>query len=160
MPYTSSININLGSSKAGLLLSATFHDIQGNPVVDASNITSGFVEFTKGNYLWTYDNFPTNFRGCVAFYNLANDDFLAMTSINPEDAELVADIDNAVTNINNSVTNISNKVDNIEAVIDELTNPPKEITIEVPQISTKCKNIEITTNIANTPSIEIVTGVG
>jgi len=140
MPYTNSININIGSSKAGLTLYATLFDTNGDPISGQDYLTSGFVEFEKGNYLWTYASFPTDFRGAVAFYNDANDDFLAMTSINPEEIE---------------------KVKYIADVIDELTNPPKEITVEVPHILTQGSTVEVIAG-SETPNkpIQIITGTG
>jgi hypothetical protein len=122
MPYLNTININLGSSKSNLTLYAAFYDTDGQVLAGKGRITSGFVEFTKGNYLWTYDGFPDNFRGAVAFYNNSNDDFLAMTSVNPEEVERIA---------------------YMSGIIDELTNPPKEITVEVPHILTKGTSVDV-----------------
>ena len=57
--------------------------------------------------------------------------------------------------------NIESKVDAIEAVIDELTNPPKEVTIEVPHILTQGSTVEIIAGSSTpSPSVQITTGEG
>jgi len=146
MSYTNSISLALGSSKAGLSLSAQLFDTAGTNV--GSLITTGFVEIGQGNYIWTYSGFPDDFRGGVKFYNVAAPaTVLAATAVNPEEIE--------------TVKNIESKVDAIEAVIDELTNPPKEVTIEVPHILTQGSTVEIIAGSSTpSPSVQITTGEG
>jgi hypothetical protein len=128
MAYTNSISLTLGSSKTGLSLRAQLFDTAGTNV--GSLVSVGFVEIGQGNYIWTYSGFPDGFRGGVKFYDsTALSIVLAATAVNPEEIE--------------TVKNIEDKVNSIEAVIDELTNPPKEITIEVPHITSQGSSVEI-----------------
>jgi hypothetical protein len=146
MAYTNSISLALGSSKAGLSLRAQLFDTAGANV--GSAVSSGFVEIGQGNYIWTYSSFPDAFRGGVKFYDVAVPAIvLAATAINPEEIE--------------TVKNIEEKVNSIESVIDELTNPPKEVTIEIPHILTQGSTVEIIAG-TSTPSssIQIITGEG
>ena len=95
MSYTLSISISIGSSRSGLSLSAQLFNYNGDNIGDS--IVSGFVEIGRGNYLWTYDGFPDNFRGGVKFYNQADPlVVLAITAINPEEAEYVKNMYNTI----------------------------------------------------------------
>lgn len=142
MSYTSSISISLGKSKAGITLFARLFDTNGDDI--SSDISSGFAEIGQGNFLWTYDSFPDNFRGGVKFYNQADPlVVLAATSINPEELELVG--------------KIQSDVQSIQAIV---TTPPKEITIEVPHIETKGIVIDVVADSSNSSKeIDIKTGV-
>lgn len=94
MAYTISINIALGAGHAGLTLKAQLFDTTGAAV--GSEVTTGFIEKgTRGNYLWTYAGFPDGFRGGVSFIDSADDSILAITSINPEEIELIDDLSSA-----------------------------------------------------------------
>lgn len=59
------IGLGLGQSQGGLTLSAQLKDSAGVNV--GGPITTGFVDYTLGNYSWTYAAFPDNFRGVVVF---------------------------------------------------------------------------------------------
>lgn len=146
MPYTNTISLTLGSSKAGLTLFAQLIDTTAVNV--GSAIYGGFYDLGKGNYIWTYNSFPDNFRGGIKFYSAADPStLLAATAINPEEVE--------------TVKNIETEVAAISAVIDELTNPPKEVTIEVPHILTQGSTVEIVAGSSTpSPSIQIITGEG
>ena len=91
MAYTLSTLISLGKSKVSLSLSAQLFDTNGSNI--GSYITSGFVEIGQGNYLWTYNGFPSGFRGGVKFFSQADySTVLAASPINPEDAEYINSI--------------------------------------------------------------------
>jgi hypothetical protein len=174
MPYANLINIALGSSKANLTLSASLYDKFGN--VQIEQIQGTFSELGRGNYLFYWDSFPDNFRGAIGFFDENNTSILlAATSINPEDVEYVDEIYSNVNNLTSNVGSINTNLNNVNNTLDaiqndieqiqedliDLTNPPKEVTIEVPQILTKGTTVEILAG-ASTPSssIQITTGTG
>ena len=83
--YKASIGVVLGVSKTGLSLSARLVGPSGTDI--GSLITSGFVEIGLGNYMWTYEQFPENFRGGVKFFS--NNTLMAFLTINPELLEYI-----------------------------------------------------------------------
>lgn len=141
MSYTFSTSISLGSSRSGLALSAQLFDSTAADV--GSLVLSGFAEIGQGNYLWTYDGFPDNFRGGVKFCDSANPSvILAATAINPEDIEAIQNISQDVTVINEIVS-----------------TAPKEITINVPQISETPNDVRVVSGTSGSSRISIRTGV-
>lgn len=83
--YKATIGVVLGVSKTGQTLSAQLIDSSGATV--GSEVATGFVEVGQGNYLWTYEEFPDNFRGGVKF--LSEGQIMAFATINPEQLEYV-----------------------------------------------------------------------
>lgn len=64
MSYTLSIGL-CWASQTGLSLRAKLVQTNGSL---GGEISSGFVEIGSGFYLWTYADFPADFRGGVKFY--------------------------------------------------------------------------------------------
>ena len=87
MAYTLSFSLDLGASKAGLVLKAQLVDTAGANVGAA--ITTGFVEIGNGSYLWTCAAIPDGHRGGVKFLKNADSSLLAFAAVNPEEAENV-----------------------------------------------------------------------
>lgn len=86
MAYTMTVDIKLGSAKAGLTLNAQLMDITGSFV--GSEITAGFVELGNGDYGFSYDQYPDDFRGYVRFYEFGSPGIpLTTLSVNPEELE-------------------------------------------------------------------------
>lgn len=83
--YKATIGVVLGTSKTGLTLSAQL--VAQNGSNTGSLITGGFVEIGTGNYMWTYEQFPQNFRGGVKF--LSSGSLMAFVTVNPELLEYV-----------------------------------------------------------------------
>jgi hypothetical protein len=83
MPYTLDTVIPLDAS--GLILSAQLVNTTGVNV--GSAVTTGFVDFGSGYYLWHYAAFPDGHRGAVKFS--AGGVLRAIAAINPEEAENV-----------------------------------------------------------------------
>lgn len=83
--YKATIGVVLGISRTEQILSAQLIDSSGTPV--GPEVSTGFVEVGQGNYLWTYDQFPDNFRGGVKF--LSSGQIMAFATINPEQLEYV-----------------------------------------------------------------------
>ncbi len=84
MAYTLATSIALGSANAGQTLKAQLVDTAGADV--GSEVSTGFVEFGGGYYLWTYDAFPDGFRGAVKILR-SDDVLLTIVSINPQETE-------------------------------------------------------------------------
>lgn len=84
MAYELSVNLVLGAENAGLTLSAQRIDTAGANVGAA--VTTGFVDLTGGDYLWTDAAFPDGFRGAVKF-SVSGGDYMASVAINPEEVE-------------------------------------------------------------------------
>jgi|APGre2960657404_1045060.scaffolds.fasta_scaffold51445_3 hypothetical protein len=83
--YKATIGVVLGTSKTGLTLSAQL--VAQNGSNTGSLITGGFVEIGAGNYMWTYEQFPQNFRGGVKFLSAGS--LMAFVTVNPELLEYV-----------------------------------------------------------------------
>lgn len=83
--YKASIGVVLGVSKTGLSLSAQLVSPSGTNI--GSLVSAGFVEIGQGNYMWTYDQFPENFRGGVKFFS--GGALMAFLTVNPELLEYV-----------------------------------------------------------------------
>jgi hypothetical protein len=81
MAYTLDTAIALDT--AGLTLSAQLVNSTGANV--GSAVTTGFVDFGSGYYLWHYEAFPDGHRGAVKFS--AGGVLKAVKEINPEEVE-------------------------------------------------------------------------
>lgn len=81
MGYTQAVGILLPLVNVGLSLYGKLLDRDNNQV--GTDIVTGFTEHGNGNYTLVYDDFPDEFYGTLAFYNSADDLFLASTEINP-----------------------------------------------------------------------------
>ncbi len=98
MAYTLTFGISLGAGQAGLvaspgleaLLKTTTGSTQGSAVI------TGFVDLGGGNYTWT-GSIPDGFRGSVSFRAVGNSTPLAISAINPEEAELIDNISVALS---------------------------------------------------------------
>lgn len=133
MSYTMTISLALGAKRTSLSLGSQLFDTSGSNI--GSEVTAGFVEIGQGNYIWTYDGFPDNFRGGVKFYNLAEPSrVLASTAINPEDAEY---LDVKVSSTKVDVGDIEVNVGHSDQNINVTSNP----------VTQGGKNIQITTNV-------------
>ncbi len=83
MAYT--LDTAFAIPEAGLTLSAQLVNSTGANV--GSAVTSGFVDFGSGYYLWHYESFPDGHRGAVKFS--AGGVLKAVEAINPQEAENV-----------------------------------------------------------------------
>ena len=131
MAYTLDISLSLGTSKINLTLVANLVDSSGQTI--GTDISTGFTEIGSGNYLWHYELFPDNFRGGIKFYD-SNDmsTVLAFTALNPEDAELIKNINNNILENDKNVeidVGHSEQKYNIERQSDAAFVKP-EVTIE------------------------------
>jgi len=81
MPYT--FDTAFAVPEAGLTFSAQLVNSTGVNV--GSAVTTGFVDFGLGYYLWHYESFPDGHRGAVKFS--AGGVLKAVKEINPEEAE-------------------------------------------------------------------------
>jgi hypothetical protein len=77
------INIALGTSQTGLTLKAQLVNDSGANV--GSEVTSGFFEVGRGNYLWNYAAYPDDFTGGVKFINDADEVLMAFVALNAGD---------------------------------------------------------------------------
>jgi hypothetical protein len=135
MPYTLSISVILGTSRVGYTLAAQLYDTSGADI--GSEIQTGFVEIGNGNYLWTYDSFPDDFRGGVKFYRTSDPSFiLATTAFNPEEAEYL-DMRVSEVGSGSGTGNIDISVGHSDLDINVTNNPAIQ----------SGKNIQITTNV-------------
>lgn len=136
MSYTITSSLALGTSQVSITLNAQLVDISGSNVGPA--VSTGFVEMGNGNYIWTYSGFTAGFRGGVKFYNvLAPAIILAAVAINPEEIEFI---------------------DTIEGTVEGTLVSPREITINVPQVSST-NSVSITKGSSVGSNIDIKTGV-
>lgn len=85
MTYTLSYGISLGPDHAGLTLTAQLVDTAGSDV--GASVSTGFVEISDGNYLWTYASIPDSHRGGVKFFSNAGSQLEAFGAVNPVESE-------------------------------------------------------------------------
>lgn len=93
MAYSLSFMVRLGSSMTGKTLRAQLKTTAG--ANQGGVVTTGFVELGGGEYLWT-GSIPDDFHGCVVFADNGTGAYYTSATINPEEAEYVKLIKDAV----------------------------------------------------------------
>jgi len=132
MPYTFAHNLSLGTSKSGLTtLRCQLMDVLGNNI--GSAISTGFVDTGSGTYIWSYDNFPDDFRGGIKVYD---NSFplvtLALLVINPEEGEYIDMRVSEIISQNEKTVNI--KVNNGEDIVNIKTEVSDETISILPGV--------------------------
>jgi tartrate dehydratase alpha subunit/fumarate hydratase class I-like protein len=124
MPYTFSHSLLLGSASSGLsaVLRAQLFDTAGVDI--GSAISTGFVDSGTGTYVWTYNNFPDDFRGGIKFYNNGDPTkTLAVIAVNPQEGEYldikVSSLAGGSQSIKINVSNEADQIDITTAVSEE-----------------------------------------
>lgn len=91
MSYRAVLGLNLGLSKAGQSLRGQLLTSSGT--IYGSTIASGFTEIGNGQYLFDYNQYPTNFRGALVVYpsgSIYSSGYLTI-GFNPESFEYIDD---------------------------------------------------------------------
>lgn len=96
MAYPFCFSLDLGPANTGLAdLRAQLLDTAGDDV--GGELSTGFVEVgANGKYLWLAADIPDDHRGGVKFYRAGLDNILGLGAINPEQAENVGEIVDAI----------------------------------------------------------------
>lgn len=98
MAYAQNFALNFGPGYESLTLNGALYDTGGT--ISGSTITSGFVNLGHGLYSYIHSAIPDNFRGSFKVWAPADANVGSIgLSVNPEEAENVADILAYVQNI-------------------------------------------------------------
>lgn len=109
--YTRTFVLDAGAT--GLTLTAQLVNTAGTNV--GSAITTGFDEIGGGLYQWTATAIPDGHRGRVEFTDSGT--IVAANAINPEEAELIGDLDAAVDANGLAVTVVAPVAENLDLTL-------------------------------------------